>query len=177
MNTEPLKHQPAAPLSTHLSEDDLNDALIGLTTPNQQAHLASCETCSAELAAFHESMGVFNKASLAWSEARSNSMPLQPEPRRSSRLAPIGTWAVSGVLAFVVAFFLTSAIHHHTDALEAKNPAAATESTREQEIASDNAMLAAINSELYSRVPSPLETYQPATSNTAARHSSPQVKN
>ena len=171
MNMAPLKNQPAA----HLTEDDLNDALIGLTTPDQDAHLAACEACSAELASFRESMGVFNKASLAWSEARSNTMPLHPETRRSSWLGPIGTWALSGALAFLVAFFLTSAIHHHDEMLQAKNPAAATEVNREQEIATDNAMLAAINSELYRRVPSPLETYQPAS--ITVRHASAQVKN
>ena len=178
MNSDSLKHSAgthAFPIS-HLSEDDLNDALLGLSTPASDLHLASCIECSEQLAEFRSTMGAFNKASLAWSEARSNSMPLEL-PRKTfsfGGFGSLGSLAVSATFAFVVALALTLGIHYRSakpepnqaSSLRPQQPAADT--ARQDEIAGDNAMLAAINSEIYRSTPSPLEEYEPKT---GQRHS------
>ncbi|RXH55907.1 hypothetical protein [Granulicella sibirica] len=178
MNPDSLKHSAgthASPIS-HLSEDDLNDVLLGLSTPASDLHLASCIECSEQLAEFRSTIGAFNKASLAWSEARSNSMPLEIPRRKFSfgGFGSLGSLAVSATFAFVVALALTLGIHYRSvktlpnqaSTSQAQNPRANT--ARQDEIASDNAMLAAINSELYRPTPSPLDEYEPKTSQ---RHS------
>jgi hypothetical protein len=64
----------------HLTEDELDEVLIsdgdthGTLSDASRAHLAGCDACQARLEAFTTSLAHFNQASMAWSEARSNTV-------------------------------------------------------------------------------------------------------
>src|SRR4051812_2139287 len=94
----------------HLSEEALDDVLIGIGTAEAQAHLAVCAECRAQVATFRGDMGLFNAASRAWSESR-RSRPLLSEARRQPRLhaAFIG-WAVTAAALVFMAFAIWQ--HH-----------------------------------------------------------------
>ena len=62
-------------LSNHLSEEALDDVLIGLGSAESEAHLAVCPECRAEVETFRGDVALFNAASVAWSESR------RPQPR------------------------------------------------------------------------------------------------
>ncbi len=58
-------------ISGHLNDDQFMDCVMGVEPGVETAaHLHECEACREELARFGMSMESFNKAALAWSEAR-----------------------------------------------------------------------------------------------------------
>ena len=59
--------------AAHLTEEALNDLLLGMAAPASEAHLAVCAGCRARVEEFQSGMRQFNEASLAWSEARAAS--------------------------------------------------------------------------------------------------------
>ena len=65
------------PAENHLTEEALDDILIGLGSPASHAHLAQCPECSARVDAFRFSMDSLNQASLAWVQAQ----PVRTAPR------------------------------------------------------------------------------------------------
>jgi hypothetical protein len=174
-------------VSLHLSDDALDDILIGDTTPAAQAHLAACETCRARLAPFEATLTHFNQATIAWAEAKSNTISrdlstVQPAPR----LAPTIAWSAAVAVLVTVGLAITSAIHPRGAGLDAQNKstpalvnaAAKTDPAHEQtqEIADDNAMLLAIDAAVNRPEPSPIEVYHPTAKKVRVdRHNAPQV--
>ena len=90
--------------SPHLSEEALNDVLIGMGSYQSELHLASCPECRAKVETFRSGMNMFNETSLAWIESASSATPrsavLRPKPRRLE-FRSIG-WAVAA-LALLIA--------------------------------------------------------------------------
>jgi hypothetical protein len=154
----------------HLTDDQIDDLLIGDAAAATSAHLASCSDCAARLAAAYEPLASFNAASLAWGERRSATLPLQLQPKPTGLFAggrlrvAIGTAAAAAV-ALVLALPL---LHHGstkvTEYQAVSQPAptqtvvpapgtkpatAPTQSqTPEDQIARDNQLLEAIDREL-----------------------------
>ncbi len=181
MNLEQLATHSAA---AHLSEDDLGEILMGIATTQVSAHTAACLRCAERLQSlrvtFDSSVLPFNHASLAWSQAKANTLTRDLtayHPRPVLTLA--AAWSYAAALAVAASLLLTGGLHHHSLALEAASqPAPATDSafTRQQEIAGDNAMLAAIDSELYRPIAIPAALYEDSATSSpdgaAARQAS-----
>ena len=60
----------------HLSEDQIDDQLLGDLRGGAAEHLAGCEHCAARVVAAAEPMVDFREVAMAWSERRSATMPL-----------------------------------------------------------------------------------------------------
>jgi hypothetical protein len=59
----------------HLTEDQIDEALLGDLNASPAAHLKSCAVCTARLAAAEMPLASFKAVSLAWSERHSATMP------------------------------------------------------------------------------------------------------
>lgn len=162
----------------HLSEDDLDEILIGNASAEATAHLAGCQPCEDRLTAFQSQMAVFNQASLAWSEARSNTISRDLAAHKPTpRLTLTTVWSSAATLIVALAFGLSTALHQPAATSTAANPSstqpavAAHPEHNQSEIASDNAMLDAIDSEIETPQPAQFGLYQTAKAHApAARH-------
>ncbi|MDE1154984.1 MAG: hypothetical protein PW735_04540 [Acidobacteriaceae bacterium] len=143
----------------HLSEEQLDDLLIGEVSPEVEAHLAGCAVCRERLQEAEAPLASFREMSLAWAERRSVTMAAPRPEAQSGRVEHRFSWAMvmTGTLALAVAIPM---LHHtrasapqeepalgalastgHTSAL---GPASGLSSSQVQ-IAEDNAMLAEID--------------------------------
>ena len=140
----------------HLTEDQIDDQLIGDLAPEATAHLAGCAECKARVAEVEAPIASFKTVSLAWSERRSATMSPAPiahtAPRWQRRLA----WgsAVTAALAVGIAI---PVVRHNSDSATVQSASVSTRPviTEEQIIAHDNQMLQSIDRELNSGVTSP----------------------
>jgi anti-sigma factor RsiW len=147
------------PASTnHLSEEALDDVLIGLGTAEAHAHLAACPECRAHVATFRGDIALLNAASMAWSQSR-RSQPLSREARPHPRLhaAFIG-WAVT-VAALV---FMAVGIwrHHPAAPPNHANTVQSLPTDSEAQIQQDNQLLQAVNAAISPDDPSPIDEYK-----------------
>jgi hypothetical protein len=62
--------------TVHLSEEQIDDQLLGELGSAAAAHLAACVACTARVAEAAEPITDFRDVSMAWSERRSATMPL-----------------------------------------------------------------------------------------------------
>lgn len=69
------------PSNSHLSQEALDDVLIGVGSTGAQAHLAECAHCRARLTALSGIVSQLDASSLAWSRVRAAGLP---EPRAGS---------------------------------------------------------------------------------------------
>ncbi len=150
MKLEALK--PAGEqFDAHLDHDMLDEVLLGIAAPSVSAHLAVCSHCAERLQSFNSTVNLFNQATLAWSEAKSNTLTRDLSEHRPH---PVLTLAAArsyiAAILVAVAVMLTAGVRHRTLDLEAaNNPIIIADSSFSGgEIAEDNAMLHAIDSEL-----------------------------
>lgn len=146
------------PLSmNHLSEEALDDVLIGLGSLQSQAHLAACPQCRAKVEVFRADMRLFDAASMAWTEAR----PPQARPAashaRRTRLA-FASWAAVAAALVLMAF----AIWHFRPAPPPNqaNTAQSQPVDNQAQIAEDNQLLEAVNAAISPDEESPIDEYK-----------------
>jgi hypothetical protein len=145
--------------STHLSEEAFDDVLIGLGSPESEAHLAACLDCRGRVNAFRSDMALFNSASMAWSE--SQVVRLRPTARKTfhrTRLAFM-SWAATAV---ALAWMAVVVWHHH-DPVTPPSRATANVSQpvdTEAQIAQDNQLLQAVNAAISPDEESPIDEYK-----------------
>jgi hypothetical protein len=166
-------------INRHLSEDELDEFLMGFGSPAAAAHLSACEPCGVRLTDFEQQVAAFNQASLKWSQARSNSISRDLAAHKlTPRLTLTTAWSSAAALVLALAFGFTAIVQHNSGTLEAANASTgqvAPVSAEQSDIASDNAMLAAIGSEINTPQPTRFSTDEAATS-PQRRASSPQVR-
>ena len=146
--------------STHLSEEALDDVLIGLGSRESEAHLAGCPDCRAKVTSFRADMDFFNSASMEWSEARTLRMP--PAASRvaagsATRIA-FASWAAVTFALLIMAV----AIWRHTP-VATPNHAHTIEAQpmdTEAQIAQDNQLLQAVNAAISPDEGAPLNEYK-----------------
>lgn len=143
--------------SAHLSPEALDDLLIGLGTPESQAHLVSCPDCDRRVSEFHVAMGDFNRASLGWAEARPRLGQQAASRLRALRIAA-SPW--SWVLAVAVLFAVVLPIFLHRS-LTFNNTAVSTseQGDSDAQIAQDNDLLRSVNVVLNEGEESPIAVY------------------
>ena len=149
-------------LASHLSDDQLEDLLLGESAPDAVAHLAGCSLCSARRGTFTSSLADFNQATLGWAEARNKAMhsPAQARETRNGtvRFLPAYAWAFAAALLLVAAMlFLRPASHGPVEIGYAAQPAAVLETTAaaDPQIAADNLLMVNIDTALNQPDPMP----------------------
>ena len=142
---------------THLTDEALDDVLIGLGSPESDAHLARCPGCRAKVETFHGDVHLFNAASMAWSQSRLPGLrPIHHAVRRT-RIA-FASWAAVAATLAILAF----AVWHHR-AVPAPNQAFTVQSQpvdSEAQIAQDNQLLQAVNAAISPDDVSPIDEYK-----------------
>lgn len=144
-------------ISTHLTDEALDDVLIGMGSFASEAHLGRCPQCRSRIETFREDVTLFNGASMAWSEARTGQPVASPRhPQYRIRFAFIG-WSGLAALLLITAV----AIWHHS-VVSPPNHVNIVESRpadSEAQIAQDNQLLEDINAAISSDDESPIEEY------------------
>jgi len=145
--------------STHLSEEAFDDVLIGLGSPESEAHLAVCQDCWRRVNAFRSDVALFNSASMAWTE--SQPVLLKPSVRKTihrTRLAFV-SWAATAAFLAVMA---VAVWHHHGPAAPPRQATAplSQPSDTEAQIAQDNQLLQAVNAAISPDEESPIDEYK-----------------
>jgi len=143
--------------SAHLSEEAINDFLIGLGSPDSEAHLAACSKCSSRVKGFRSEVNDFNLATLAWSEARPQvrlDEAARPQARRFAASPLI--WALATVLLLAVGFPLWKHFQLAANDASAKAPVSRDS---EAQIAQDNDLLQSVNVALNEGEESPVAVY------------------
>jgi predicted anti-sigma-YlaC factor YlaD len=128
--------------ATHLSEEALDDVLIGLGSRESQAHLAACPQCRAQVEVFRGDLRMFNAASLAWSESRDGQARRRVPHAVRTRVA-FAAWAAVAVALMVMAF----AVWHHRAGVvpDQANSTQSQPIDSEAQISEDNQLLENIN--------------------------------
>ena len=152
MNAAPAHSE--AIQQTHLTEDQLDDHLIGDLAPSAANHLASCDACTARVAESQAPLTSFRVASLAWGERHSATAPIPKIGMQHFQWQRSLMWSLA-VSAFAVGLGLTSVGRHAnvpSNSPEASE-AAYTEPTSTpsaNQLSSDNQMLDTIDNEISS---------------------------
>jgi hypothetical protein len=144
-------------LSTHLSEDALNDLLIGMGSDEARRHIAACELCRSRVEQFHSGIEHFNQASLAWSESKAAPVPRRAFRPRTRFFAPRPLAWSSAAAAFLLAA-VTSWNYEHRPAPPAL-PAAIVASDYAAQIDEDNQLLRNVYTALNDQPASPFSEY------------------
>ncbi len=143
------------PAEYHLTQEEFDELLMGVADPELQAHCVACVPCGARVAALSKSFELYNHASLAWAEARSNTFTRDLSGHRPTRrVTASAARSVAATLILGLVAGLSTGTHRWPasftgSALQAAPAARAfAPDARAQQIARDNAMLEAINTEL-----------------------------
>lgn len=166
-------------LSAHLSEEVMNDVLIGLSSPESHAHLAACAFCRSQLEEFRADMQLFNRTSLAWSEARSATM-LRPAATSiiSNAVLVRVTLVVATTVLAAVGLFVWSHNHRPQESIaytHAVTPAVSPEDS-EAQIEQDNDLMRSVDVALSSSDESPILEYHMSDGRQPRANSRPELR-
>jgi hypothetical protein len=161
----------------HLTDTELDEILMGIAEPCASVHLADCATCGERFAAFQSQLDAFNHATMSWSEARANTVSRDIAAHQSTpRMTLKAAWSSVAVAGLAVAF----AVGARHSATPAPSPVAhapmtmpAPEVVQQHEIANDNEMMAAIDSEIVTPQPDRFGLYEPAKTSASTSKSAP----
>jgi anti-sigma factor RsiW len=147
--------KPAA--QNHLTDEALDDLLIGLGSPASHGHLEQCAECRTRVDSFRSTIDSFNHASMAWSEAQTNSTAPAPSRRRPIFARPVfAVWAAAALLLAVAGPSAWRVFVPRT----VQAPAVAGSQDSESQIAEDNELLQAVNAALATDEKSVVDQYQ-----------------
>jgi predicted anti-sigma-YlaC factor YlaD len=106
--------------AAHLSDEALNDLLIGTGSAEAEQHLAGCAECRGRVDAFNADLKLLDETSMAWSRVRAAGMAELPAPS-GMRRAPLATmgWMAAGLLLLALAVPVWHSGNHHTDQTKA----------------------------------------------------------
>jgi hypothetical protein len=133
----------------HLTEDQLDDHLIGDLAAPAAAHLAACQLCSARVAAVAAPIASFQSVSLAWSERVSAAAPMPELPSARTLLERRLAWSFA-IATCAVGLGLTGINHKISAPAPAATAAIATHAATPTaaQLSSDNQLLRNIDREL-----------------------------
>jgi hypothetical protein len=158
---------------THLSEEAINDVLIGMASPESETHLAVCPECRGQVQEFRFGMQIFDQASLAWSEARHASalrIKAEPKPRRIAAASSLWTLAAMVLLAIGVPVWS----HYHDSP---RNPApASAPADSEAQIAQDNELMHSVDIALSEDDESPIRAYHLSEGRNSHLNARPELR-
>jgi Predicted transmembrane transcriptional regulator (anti-sigma factor) len=122
----------------HLSEEELDDVLIGEGSREALAHLEACDDCRAKLDQFSMDIQQFNQASLAYSEDLASRRQPKPVPR-GFRLPQPALGLLAAALVLVIA--AAPRISHLFHTSETPATIASDQGDSQYEIAQDNELM------------------------------------
>lgn len=143
--------------TAHLSEEAINDLLIGLGSAESRAHLATCPVCSGRVKEFQSGVDAFNLASLAWSEARPYA-GRQAAARWSVRRVAASPWSWALAAALLVVIGIPT-WNHNPFFKNNATVSAPRQGDSEAQIAQDNDLLRSVNVALAESEQSPINEY------------------
>ena len=149
------------PASTiHLSEEELDDVLIGLGSAESHAHLGACAECRSRVATIRGDIALFNAASMAWSESRRPQARVTESNAKRLPAAFLG-WAAATFAVVVMAFSIWH-VREENPANQANTRAVqqAQPGDSEAQIAQDNQLLEAVNAAISTDEASPVDEYK-----------------
>src|SRR4051812_7171096 len=142
------------PSSTHLTEEQFGELLAPSPESSDrtlaEAHLASCEQCSAELASLRDSLSLFRTATGVYAENEFRRLPQWSAPRIPARRPSFqpAYWAAAAAL-LLAAILPLQMFHRH-----APDQAAAVAAAQPQHLTeSDEALFESVNNEISEAVP------------------------
>ena len=149
-------------MSAHLTQEELTDNLLGVSSLTVNAHLLSCPACANELDQLKNSISCFRGAAHAWSENalradRSGSLA-RTLPARSW---PAATWALAAAVMILFVAASTFYLRDHQSrnqahSVQVSSPATVLSASQSQ-IDQDNELLSQVNSEIAEAVPAPMQ--------------------
>lgn len=141
----------------HLSEEALDDLLIGMGSSEAEAHLAACASCRARAEAFQADMALLGQTSLAWSRIHAAALPV-PQKTGTGTM-PFGKiyWALAVVLLLVISLPVLD--HRNKTLPRPVTPGTAQNEDNEQQIAQDNDLMHAVDAAINPNETSPVHTY------------------
>jgi hypothetical protein len=162
--------------SAHLSDDQIDDQLIGDLAPESAAHLAACTDCSQRVASAAAPITSFESVTMAWSERHSATLPL-PDLSAQRPLWQRHMTTAMAAFTFVLGFALINANYQFSARTPNFQPAhenpaprvvfptpvfAQTSSVHiahpQAQISADNQMLKAVDMELEASAESPADS-------------------
>ena len=141
--------------TAHLSEEAIHDVLIGLGSPEADAHIAVCEVCRGQVKEFGSELQTFNQASLAWCKAKPVTS-LHGTGKwnvRQAMSAPLG-WALAAAVLIMIG--LPAWIEDHHPRVNYNAVATAVPEDSAVQIAQDNDLLRSVDVALSADEDSPL---------------------
>jgi len=132
----------------HLTDEALNDLLIGMGSSEAEYHLAECPLCRGRVEEFRSGLEEFDRATLAWSEARSNAMGRTGEmPRLSWMAHTLRSWALAAAVLLLLAF----TAWRYSDRFRPNQQSAQVSNSEDSaaQIAEDNELLKAVNGAIH----------------------------
>lgn len=154
-------------LLTHLTEEALDDALIGMGSADSQAHLTRCTECRAKIEQFGADIALFNAASLAWSEAQPR-RPLEAARVASVRRMPFALVGSTVAAALAVAVVLSFGHHESGFAPQSRSGNGAQIQDSQTQIAQDNQLMEDVNAAIGPQEVSPIDEF--GLSKTRGKH-------
>lgn len=143
---------------THLSEEALDDMLIGMGSAESRHHLAACAECTAKLETFHSDMNLFNQATMAWSESKPQRIPRSSSAPVSVFRLPLAFVSLAAIIVLMIAVgFPAWHREHSTSAVVSVDP---PYQDSETQITQDNDLMQAVNEAISPEEVSPVEEYQ-----------------
>lgn len=145
-------------ISSHLSDEMLDDVLIGLGSAESERHLEDCAECRARVQRFHADVHLFNQASMAWSDAQ----PLRTV--RPARMAPEARMPVAlwgSFAAAILAVAVGIPVWHYEHSLSANKESDNVPEVQDSQaqIAQDNELMQAVNAAISPQEASPVDEY------------------
>ena len=177
--------------SAHLSEEAINDVLIGLSSPESDAHLAVCSACRGQLQEFRSEMLNFNQASLAWSEARPAALRANGRSRVRRVMSSPWSWALAAAVLMAAVWLPVWKYNHPSlvnkasindvpgrdaSGRDASSPGQTAEDS-EAQIAQDNDLLRSVNVALSENEESPINEYHLSEGPHARSKARPELGN
>jgi hypothetical protein len=181
-----------SPFDEHLSENQIDDHLIGSLAAPGAEHLAACGFCVARVREAAAPIEAFKAVTAAWSERQSATLPLHRSMAKSAMFHPRAAWGAAALaigIAVGVPFaarqprqatsqaHVTAPAQGQIAATEAGDASGSDQIARDDiardDIARDNQMLKAIDRELDASVESPAALGLQPVDATAERKAKP----
>jgi len=146
-------------VTVHLSEEALNDVLIGLGSAESERHMAECAECRSKAQQFKSDVALFNQASIAWSEAQpagGNKTPVRMAPVFHM---PVGFLGAFALVILAIAVVIPVWQHERSRHGNQENATAITDQDSQAQIAQDNQLMEDVNAALSPRDESPVVEY------------------